>query len=94
MKTQHQLYRELEQIPDAYPLTHTTHPQFKINLVSLGRLIAKIFENNHDPKITTFKTHRGELRWRVYNPKNGMTAIFHSPDEILIWLEERYYKEP
>lgn len=45
-----------------------------------------------EPIIRYKKSSFGNNYWYAYDPKTGRSAHLASEEEVLIWLEERYYR--
>ncbi|MFQ4138196.1 hypothetical protein PGN35_017945 [Nodosilinea sp. PGN35] len=45
---------------------------------------------NVEPQITLRRDRSGEQHWTIYDPASDRYSTFRTPDEVLIWLEERH----
>ncbi|NJK47842.1 hypothetical protein HC931_06375 [Candidatus Gracilibacteria bacterium] len=68
------------------------------NTTSLTSIFGKIWQQlinfldaQNELKIWQ-KCDRGNIYWKVYNPKNGQFAYFSSENEVRIWIEQQLYK--
>jgi hypothetical protein len=68
------------------------------NTTSFGSIFGKIWQQlinfldaQNELKIWQ-KRDRGNIYWKVYNPKNGQFAYFASENEVRIWIEQQLYK--
>lgn len=68
-------------------------PRFKPASKSLfnrvERYFSQLFAFSDEPQVKEIVVD-GKTQWRVYDPQSDRTWQLNSPQEVSIWLEERY----
>jgi hypothetical protein len=86
MKPNEKSYRPLT--PIAFAKAHYSKPKLK-PLSRLIHLISKWFAPMNEPIIEEIVRRDGKKEWRIYDPVSDQKVILDSPEEVLIWLEEK-----
>lgn len=96
MKTKWETYKELELIPDSVlePRFHYLSKQAS-SIWNWLNIIWDILNDwliyNSEPHIYEMRDRDGTVFWRVYDPVTKNTYSFSSRNEVVDWLESRYY---
>ncbi|MEB3277830.1 MAG: hypothetical protein VKK42_02765 [Lyngbya sp.] len=53
--------------------------------------LEKLFSPNNQPTILERRDKQGNLYWSVYDPIKDLWVYFDSENELMAWLEHRYY---
>lgn len=98
MKTNWELYKELELIPDA--MWEDVRRKAKLHRLNsrsgLHRvltIIGNILTKEPEPCIRERYDRNGDVWWEVYDPLARKTRCFSSKAEVMAWLEGRYYRK-
>lgn len=83
-------YERLELISRPAPIAEP-QPSAMNWLYSIGRKIVDFFSVNSELQIWQTTEPTGETWWRAYDPVSGQSAWLASEDEVLEWVENRYY---
>jgi len=70
--------------------TSLTSHKLQALWASVSRFIINLLKPTNEPIIEEITDRNGTKRWRVYDPIIEQCAILDSPQEVLVWLEERY----
>ncbi|MUL38211.1 hypothetical protein [Gloeocapsopsis dulcis] len=60
------------------------------SLNRVGHYFAQWFALRNEPQVREIVAD-GRMQWRVYDPESDRTLQLNSPQEVSMWLEERYY---
>ncbi|WP_071518139.1 hypothetical protein [Geitlerinema sp. PCC 9228] len=66
---------------------HAIQPIF----IGIAQLWCQLFARNTEPKVWETHDRDGHPIWHVYDPITGYAATVHSEQEVMAWIEERYY---
>jgi hypothetical protein len=51
---------------------------------------SQLFASSDEPQVQEIVVD-GKMQWKVYDPESDRTLQLNSPQEVSMWLEERYY---
>ncbi|WP_416669259.1 hypothetical protein [Egbenema bharatensis] len=87
MKPNEKPYRPLT--PIAFTQTHDSKSRLKPFWSRLIHSISQWFAPMNEPIIEEIVKRNGKREWQIYDPISDKKVILNSPEEVLIWLEER-----
>lgn len=85
-------YEELELISPRQPESSAPKLTLLSVLKDIGRYLLSALTKESGLRIWLSQDRFGNIWWNVYDPKTGESVQRDSEQEILIWLEERYYR--
>ncbi|MBD3884616.1 hypothetical protein IFO70_23025 [Phormidium tenue FACHB-886] len=53
-----------------------------------------IFISSDEPQISRAIDAKGELYWRILDPRTGKLIFCNSEQEIRVWMEQRFSSQP
>jgi hypothetical protein len=72
----------------------TVFDRFLLVLKQFGKRLIRFIAGNQEVQIWQVSNRTGNLYWRVYDPITKASTSFSSSNEVRIWLEQRYYRQP
>lgn len=60
-------------------------------LAQWGKDWVRFLTRGGEPKIWQTQTQKGEIIWKVYDPKTRKAEQFMNEEDVRIWIEKRYY---
>jgi hypothetical protein len=89
----------LSDVPASSPDSSVSHPLVVgvwknfIQPITRGikKFVSQLFSRDTEPKVWETKDRDGHYMWHVYDPITGHSATLHSEQEVMVWIEERYY---
>jgi len=94
MQNPNKCYPQLEQLRESNLFINpkvTVQKTIWFHLHQVCSTFLKLFQPVCEPIIRERRDRYGNPRWHVYNPVTGYTSVFHSLQEVHIWLEEVWY---
>lgn len=71
--------------------TTTWRVLLKKAIHQIWQAIAIILPLSDEPQIYQKHDHQGNVYFHVYDPVTNSSFTFHSEQEVLVWLDERFY---
>lgn len=63
-----------------------------VNLKEACLSFAESIANSNDLKVWQVSDRQGNTYWRTYDPGTGCSGSFGSEEEVISWIEQRYYR--
>lgn len=90
MKTQWEVYKELELISDVAAEPEVTSQNLSLWLSRLWQALAKAVTEGNEPRVWQTVSRAGDIYWHIYDPKTGCTTHLASEMAVRQWLDSYY----
>jgi hypothetical protein len=85
-------YERLELISRPEPKLEQQPSVVMSLLKGIGQKVIGFFAVDTEPKIWQITEPTGEIWWRAYDPVSGRSAWLATEEDVLKWVEDRYYQ--